>query len=188
MPIRPLFAGALGALLVAACTGVRLLSDIAPSTYDFRNFALYHAGRDTLVEVQGNPFHMDRAAFEKAVTDRMQGANFGRPTNFTTAPGPSVERNLRVVMAFNSTVDVRDLCASGFRPLPGGSGLTLKAAWCFEDREDSWVEATSDAVTSVNDPGFRDLIGETVLNLFPPYMDEETIRDSGDDLWEMHPD
>jgi hypothetical protein len=182
MTIKPLACVALTAFLLGACAAglVRLQSEVAPSTYSYSNFALYHAGRDTRVEVHGNPFSMDAAAFARAVTDHMQGANVGRPTHFTTTPGPSAERNMRVVMAFNSDADGYDLCNARFRPRGEVGVLTLKAAWCFAGREDSWVEATVGGAGSVNDPRFHDLVSQTVLNLFPTDMDYELLRDNGD--------
>ena len=183
MSLKPFLFLALAAASLGACSGVRLQSEVAPSTYDYQNFTLYHAERDTLVEVQGNPFNMDAGAFAKAVTGYMQGANFGRPTNFTTAPGANAERNMRVVMAFNSRTDSQNLCTAGYRPqAAAGGAISLKAAWCFDNRADSWVDATLGGITSTQDPGFHDLVEEVVLNLFPPQMDTETIRDNGDDI------
>ena len=58
----------LATLVVASCSAghVRLQSEYARSTYDYSNFALYHAERDTRVVIHGNPFDMDRAAFGQA--------------------------------------------------------------------------------------------------------------------------
>lgn len=182
MSMMRLFAAGCTAAFLAACSNVSLQSEYNPSSYDYRNFATYHGDRDTHVDVYGNPFGMDASTFAEAVTDHMQGANFGRPTNFTTAPGPSAERNLRVVMAFNSPMATYNLCEA--RPTGGGErsdGLVLKAAWCFDDREDSTVEARIAGATGPNDPRFRALVRETVLNLFPPRMDPELIWDNGDD-------
>lgn len=166
---------------LTACSGVWLQSEVAPSTYDYQNFTLYHAGRDTAVDILGNPFNMAPAAFAKAVTDHMQGANFGPRTNFTTTPGPSAEPNMRVVLAFNSAAGSEDLCSGAYRPSGDDGTLSLKAAWCFGDRTDSWVAATVKDVRSTQDAKFHDLIDEVVMNLFPPQMDTETIRDNGDD-------
>jgi hypothetical protein len=182
MSLKPLLSWALAATTLGACSGVHLQSEIAPSTYDYQNFTLYHAERDTLVEVQGNPFNMDAGVFAKAVTDHMQGGNFGRPTNFTTTPGASAEPNMRVVMAFNTSADSEALCTANYRPQTAGAAVSLKAAWCLENRVDSWVDATLAGVTSTQDPKFHDLIDEVVMNLFPPQMDTETIRDNGDDV------
>lgn len=169
--------------LLGACSGnlVHLQTDYNASAYDYANFALYHADRDTQVDVHGNPFGMDATAFAAAVTDRMQGANPGRRTNFTPTPGASAEKNLHVVMAFDTDSDGYDLCNGKIAShKPGTDVLTLRAAWCFSGRQDSMVEATVGRPKDVNDPRFRDLIQQTVLNLFPLYKDRELIRDNDD--------
>ena len=181
MPIKMKLFPALAALVVAACGAdhVRLQSEYARSTYDYRNFALYHAKRDTRVVIHGNPFDMDRTAFEKAVTNNMQGANSGRRTNFTTTPGRSAEPNLWVVMAFNADFAVYDLCRGKYiKTRPSKRALRLAAAWCFDGRQDSMVEAAVGPVADINDPRFRALVGQAVLNLFPQHMDRELFDDS----------
>ena len=170
-------------VLMGACSAdhVRLQSDYNRSTYDHRNFTLYHGDRDTKVIIHGNPFDMDRAAFAKAVTDTMQGAHFGRRTNFTTTPGKSAEKNLWVVMAFNARVGIYQLCqGTDIETRPRSRVLTLTAAWCFDGRQDSLVEAVVGQAKGVDDPRFRALVRQTVLNLFPQFKDREFIRDDGD--------
>jgi hypothetical protein len=172
------------ALVLGACSGayVFLQSQYNPSTYDFNNFSTYHAERDTRVVIHGNPFNMNAAAFARAVTDQMQGANNGRRTNFTTSPGKSAEKNLRVVMAFNAVNGDYDLCEG--KPIetkPTKNMLRLTAAWCFADRQDSMVEATVGAAKGVGDQRFRDIVQQTVLNLFPTHMDYILIRDQGNE-------
>lgn len=169
--------------ILAGCSGdnVALQSYYNYPAYDYANFSLYHAGRDTRVIVHGNPFGMDRTAFAKAVTDAMQGANIGRPTRFTTTPGPSAEKNLWVVMAFNTGNTIYGLC--GPRDYPseqggrGSEGLLLRAAWCFDGRQDSWVEARISGARGTGDPRFRALVRQTVLNLFVP---QRRFRDRND--------
>ncbi len=167
---------AAAALVVAACApgNVRLQTDYNQSTYDHRNFDLYHAARDTKVVIHGNPFGMEAEAFAKAVTGHMQGANPGRRTNFTTTPGKSAQKNLWVVMAFNARVGIYELCrAKRFETRVSEGVLSLRAAWCWDGRQDSQVTARVGAPKDVNDPRFRSLIRQTVLNLFPRYKDQE---------------
>ncbi len=171
---------AAAALVVVACApgNVRLQTDYNQSTYDHRNFDLYHAARDTKVVIHGNPFGMEAAAFAKAVTGHMQGANPGRRTNFTTTPGKSATKNLWVVMAFNAEVGIYGLCRDkSFKTRPTDGTLSLKAAWCFDGRQDSQVTASVSTPENVSDPRFRALIRQTVLNLFPRHMDQEFRRD-----------
>ena len=182
MPVKYRLGIVFTAFVLGACSTslVRLSSDYNESNYDYRNFALYHSERDTRVLVHGNPFGMAAADFAKAVTDNMKGANIGRPSNFTTTPGKSAEKNLRVVMAFNADTEYYDLCeTNSVNTRRSKDKLTLTAAWCFGDRQDSAVEAVVDGAKDVNDPRFRALVQETVLNLFPTHMDDILIRDDG---------
>ena len=171
---------AAAALVVAACAqdNVRLQTQFNRSTYTHRNFDTYHADRDTKVVVHGNPFGMEAAAFAKAVTGHMQGANPGRRTNFTTTPGKSAAKNFWVVMAFNAEVGINELCrGKRFKIRPSSGALSLRAAWCFDGRQDSRVTASVGAPEDANDPRFRALIRQTVLHLFPRHMDREFRRD-----------
>ncbi len=176
--IKMVFAAA--SLVVGACSAdnVHLQSSYNRSTYDFLNFTTYQAGRDTKVVIHGNPFAMNTEVFNKAVTDNMQGANFGQRTNFTTTPGKSAEPNIWVVMAFNANIGIYEIC--NYKPIktrPASIQLRLSAAWCFDGRQDSLVEATVGQVEDINDPRFRALIQQVVLNLFP----RNKFRDDSDD-------
>ena len=168
-------------LALAGCAqgAVRLQSELNQSTYDYSNFDLYHGHRDTEVVIYGNPFAMDAKAFADAVTRNMQGANSGLPTNFTTTP-KTAEKNLRVVMAFNTDADGYRLCSGkpvASRPQP--QVLTLNAAWCWGDSFQSFVEAETGAVSGVEDERFRALVQQTILNLFPrevPVREDQNDR------------
>ena len=179
MWIKPKLFVAAAALVVAACAQdkVRLQTDYNRSTYDHLNFGLYHADRDTKVVIHGNPFGMEAAAFAKSVTGHMQGANPGRRTNFTTTPGKSATKKLWVVMAFNAEVGIYGLCRDkSFKTRPTEGTLSLRAAWCFDGRQDSRVTASVATPEDVNDPRFRALVRQTVLSLFPRHVDRQLRR------------
>ena len=76
--------------VLGGCTGdtAKTVANTS-SLYSFGEFVLASGGRDTIVVVRGNPFGMDQMAFEKAVTDAMQGQNSGPRTNFTTLRHPA---------------------------------------------------------------------------------------------------
>ncbi len=105
-------------LMLGGCLGgaVRTVSDHA-SIYTFRDFVYLTSGRDTRVVVRGNPFNMDRKAFETAVTDAMQGQHFGPMNSITTlnslpavsdgpalkfAPGPQFCPCIASITAFSN--------------------------------------------------------------------------------------
>ncbi|MGE0651729.1 MAG: hypothetical protein AB7P12_08275 [Alphaproteobacteria bacterium] len=166
--------------LASACAPntVSVTSQVEPA-YDFNNFTAYHQNRDTKVEIQGSTFGADAQSFARAVTESMRGQNGGGPTNFTTSPGASAEKNLKVVLAFNATLSPTRICDDGTLAAASGDGTTLQAAWCFGDRIDSYVVARADAISGVNDPVFRNLVAEATRELFPAHNEEDTIRDNG---------
>jgi hypothetical protein len=84
-----------------------------------------------------------------------------------------------VVMAFNADIGAYDLCRGKYiKTRPGERALRLAAAWCFDGRQDSMVEAAVGPATGVSDRRFRALVGQTVLNLFPQHMDRELLDDN----------
>jgi hypothetical protein len=113
----------------------------------------------------------------------MQGQHAGPPAHFTTRPGPSAEKGLRVVMAFDTKPVGGSLCSTkAFEPGSYDGETVLHAAWCWEDRTESEVWAWAGVVTGVEDPKFRSLIAETTMDLFPPrgerrYEDRDRDRD-----------
>jgi hypothetical protein len=168
--------------LAGACApnGVSVTSQLEPA-YDFYNFTAYHQNRDTKVEILGSTFGADAQTFARAVTESMHGQNAGGTTNFTTSPGPSAEKNLKVVLAFNTTLAPTKICDDGTLAAAPGDGTTLQAAWCFGDRLDSYVVARAGAINGISDPAFRTLVVEATRELFPPRADDETIMDNGGD-------
>jgi hypothetical protein len=159
---------------VAACAGdqPRSIGTLHPTTYDYQNFNTYHRNRDTLVVVYGNPLAVDDAALGRAVGDAMRAS--GVQSNFTTAPGASAEKNLRVVVSFGRRPDNRGLCTlkPGDRVTVDRSGITeVHAAWCWSERVDSEVSSYVTAITSLDDPRFRALFSQATRELFPGSRD-----------------
>jgi hypothetical protein len=71
-------------------------------------------------------------------------------------------------MAFNANIGIYEICNyKSIKKRPASNQLRLSAAWCFDGRQDSLVEARVGQVEDINDPRFRALIRQTVLNLFP---------------------
>jgi hypothetical protein len=167
-----------GAVLIAACTAagdspVTFSRFGFDSTYDTGVFGLAAGGRDLRVVIVGNPFARDRAAFEAAVIDAMQGRNLGQKTNFTTNPGPDANEPYRVVMVFNPPADLTgpQLCASdplGVTPRPyGGGRLDLFAVFCRTSEVLTQLAAAIPGAEGTGDPLFVELVGQTTRGLFP---------------------
>ena len=165
--IRPLLIAPI-CLLMAACAGgsVQVMNDISGS-FDGQNFSSYHKDRDTRVVILGDTFGMNSDDFARRVTAAMDGQNVGGKTNFTTAPGPSAVQDFRIVLAFNSAVSGRDLCAAkGVKPSAQSSVPTIEAAWCWANSPQSFASARTASVVP-NDPRFAALIAATTRDLFP---------------------
>ena len=143
----------------------------ANTPYSFGAFILASDGRDTIVVVRGNPFGMDQMAFEKAVTDAMQGQHSGPRTNFTTRPSENTREGLRVVILFNGSpgVSAHSLCAAPekYGSQKGANGLHVMAAYCWEDEALTEVDGWAGAVGGVDSPVFASLLAQTTLELFP---------------------
>ncbi len=159
-------------LVLGACSGaaVKTVSDHT-LLYTHGEFVYLTSGRDTRVVVRGNPFDMDRKAFEKAVTDAMQGQHFGPRTNFTTGPSETARRDIKVVMLFNGpgTVLAHELCeAPGkFGSVQDAKELHVTAAFCSDGHPLTEVYAWAGAVTGVESPTFARLVAQTTMDLFP---------------------
>jgi len=161
-------------LIVACAPGsVRLTRlDISP-TYDPGEFAFVAAGRDLHVEIVGNPFGGDQAAFEAAVTDAMQGRHWGQRTNFTTTPGEDARLTHRVVFLFDPLPSQNGsrLCrgeATDLRTERVAGEIALFGAFCREETARSRIRGHIAAATGPEDPAFRELVGQVTRSLFPP--------------------
>ncbi len=165
-------------LALGGCAGAATTVAYTSSLYSFGEFVLASGGRDTIVVVRGNPFEMNHKAFEKAVTDAMQGQHFGPRTNFTTEPTENTKKEFKVVILFNGsqTVLADNLCKSPekYGSQKGAKGLHVMATYCWEDESLSEVDGWAGAVACAYSPVFASLIGQTTLDLFP-------TRDEDDD-------
>ncbi len=164
-------------LVLGGCAGA--VSTVASTShlYSFGEFVLYSGGRDTIVVVRGNPFEIDRKTFEKAVTDAMQGHNFGPRTNFTTGPAENAQKEFKVVMLFNGseTVLADNLCEAPemYGSQYGAKGLHVTAAYCWEDESLTEVDGWAGAVAGADSPVFASLIAQTTLELFSTRTDDD---------------
>jgi len=169
--------------LAGACAGpfVSSISDYHPS-YNPMNFTSYHAGRDTELRVIGEAsFGVSRADLGLAVGRDMHGQHFGRPSNFTLSPGPSAEKNLYVIMAFN-VEDDRDLCASAamLRPRPVTGKTVLQGAWCWSKETYAYVR-TEGPAAKPGDPVFSRMVADATGELFTRNPDVELQEEDNND-------
>ncbi len=164
-------------LVLGGCSGgaVKSVSDHA-GIYTHGLFVYLTSGRDTRVVVRGNPFNMDRKAFEKAVTAAMQGQHWGPRTHFTTGPSETARKDIRVVMLFHGskTVLAHELCEAPekFGPVQDGNVLHVTAAFCSDGFALTEVYAWAGSVPNVNSPTFARLVAQTTIELFPLVRDD----------------
>ena len=170
-------------LVLGGCVGGVTTVASTSSLYSYGEFVLASGGRDTIVVVRGNPFEMDQKAFEKAVTDAMQGQNFGPRTNFTTGPTENTKKEFRVVILFNGsqTVLADNLCKAPekYGSRKGAKGLHVTAVYCWEDESLTEVDGRAGAVAGVDSPVFASLLAQTTLDLFPT-RNEDDLHDDDD--------
>lgn len=162
---------ALALLALAACSsGGTVISYASYESYGVSHFSYAAAGRDFEVRVMGNPFaSTDPSALADAVVAAMQGATFGPQTHFVTRPTASTRNNFHVALIFNpapvTTADAA-CAAQGATTASADGRVRLLAAFCNRTRPLSFLESSASAA-GVADPGFRDLIRQSTLHLFP---------------------
>ncbi len=151
------------------------------STYQPGVFGYAAGGRDLRVIVTGNPTAAPREAFERAVTDAMQGKNWGPTTHFTTRPDSSARQDYWVSMIFGGDRYIGDyaICrGGGGRDIdPRSRPVRLQAAFCGGDRPLTSLLATVDDIASIDDPRLERVVAAAVVELFPLY---DGTRDDDD--------
>jgi hypothetical protein len=164
---------------LAGCSGTGIIDYVRLEPgYRAQQFAYAAGGRDLTADIQGNPFAMPKEEFDATVTDAMQGAHFGQPTNFTTTPGDSARQGYRVRLLFNGpgASSGRIVCAGEpaiVGPSPESGNVRLLAAFCNGDYPLSYLSAHVSGIRDAHDPTFRDFMQQVTTNLFPPQNRQE---------------
>ena len=134
------------------------------------------ADRDMRTVVVGNPFSAPKAEVDQAITDNMQGRNYGLPTHFTTTPGETARPGYSVVIMFDPPQGMAkdDICGeTGKRlPEPPGDRIRMLTGFCAGDGLLSWVIASISRVATPTDPAFGNLVAQSTRNLLP-YRDDD---------------
>jgi len=172
--------------LLAACTlpeGV-VRADRGEFGNQYSRSELFYAfdGREAAVTVVGNPFPVEQAALDRAVTETLERMPELPRADFTTTPGESARRAYRVVMVFVPAVPVvgQALCAapppSGSRPVAGPDPVALQAAFCHGGNMLSSAYGEVRGAASPDDPAFRRLVAQVSRQMFP-YRNPDTEDD-----------
>ena len=163
--------GLLAVAAVSACGAEILLGDVwRAGAAD--EFAAAAGGRDMRTLIIGNPFTEAKATVDAAITDAMQGHNYGPPTNFTTRPGPSAAKNYRITILFNPppAIGPNSMCGEtdALSAEDRGERLRLLAVFCSHGDPMSYVYGSTAAANSAADPAVRHLMASVTRELVPP--------------------
>ncbi len=175
MSIRGLLALTVGLLLsacVASSGGVVLTHNYIGYSYygSELSYAADKGGMPTAVA--GNPFSVNKAEFDRAVTDAMYRKNPGIAVEFSTEIDDPQRWLYRVVMYFDPPVNISGTTACNpeatLRSVPKkGNRLVLLAALCRGNKSLTEIRGTTARGLSADDPNFRALITQVMFNMFP---------------------
>ena len=173
-------------MLLSACAlgsggGVVLTHNQISTSYYGAELGYAAAKGGMPTAVFGNPFAVDKAAFDRVVTDAMYRKNPGIAVRFSTQIDDPQRWLYRVIMYFDPPVGISghtacDPNATLQSVAQKGDRLVLLAALCRGNRSLSEIRGTTSRGSGPNDPNFRLLITQVVLNMFPtrnPNLDTE---------------
>lgn len=166
---------------VAGCaTGDITYGAYYQSRYEPGAVALAAHQGEVPVRVLGNPFGVDDGRFRTAVIAAMQEKNAGPKLRFSAAEQPDHRYDYRVTMAFGAAeLGYNDLCRADLPPPPPVSdGVRGRAAFCIGGLLMSEISGRIAGAAGPDDPRFQRLIGQMVLELFPPYDPNNRDRDN----------
>lgn len=156
---------------LSAFGGVDIMQDGSYSKAARSVFIYAAANSDLKVEVIGNPFTVAKSVTDKAVTDAMQGSDFGINANFTTKPGPNAATNYRIVVMFNPPRHLSEgrLCGdiSDLKSGKKEGWQTVLMAFCAGDQPESWISANASPFEGPGGDHFNTVIGNMAWRLIP---------------------
>jgi hypothetical protein len=163
----------IGGLLVTACAGQSTIyNNMLSGGYRPYVFGYAAGRRDLTTVIVGNPFEIDQAELNRRLVDMLNASpNFLQPTHFTTTPGPSARQQYRAVFLFNRQIVLPGRACRAPEKVPAadlGATTRLVAVFCQRGGYLSTVTGELQNVAGIDDPRFRQLIGQMVPLLFPP--------------------
>ncbi len=151
--------------LLGACSAGTLNYRYVESEYDTQEYASIPYTKAMKLEINGNPFNMPQADFNKLVNDAVQ------------APGmvPTDASPYRVRLSFNRGATATYLCESTGDPVDkglasggmNGGEVTLAAALCNGKDVRTYTLGSIDDVNGPDDPAFKSFLRRAVVYLFP---------------------
>lgn len=160
------------AALAAACGDPVKISQsdqILPYSPQLVNYAAQTGAM--AAQAYGNPFGSPSDA--AALIEGLPLPGWFTTAKLTARPGPNVAANIRVVIVFNpgwKGPGMDDACRNaGALPLGpgGGASLRIAATLCADNRAISWLVAEAPTPKGPDDPAFRRLMDQVLVNLLP---------------------
>ena len=141
------------------------------SLYEPAQVRLAASAGPTLAVIRNNPFPRD--AGNAGVLAAMQGRTYAARLTFAQSARPDDRYGYKVVLNFGpSLYGAPDECAAPPTPpstTPPPERITASAAFCIGDALLSDAFGAVQGATGPDDPKFRQLIGDLLVALTPPY-------------------
>ncbi len=162
-----------GAVALSACSGggVTTVRSRDTTTYSAGLYvqSLAQQGTNSVV-VRNGPFPAESVVM--ALRARYEGGQY----RFALGTPPDWNGYTIIIGFGGAPVGSRNLCENPDLPLPASSnGLAVVADYCFRDRLVTEVVSHGPAASGPDDPHFRELIGQSIAELFtnetPQFMD-----------------
>lgn len=161
-----------GALALSACSGVTIVRSEGGTTYSAGLYVQSAAQNGTnAVVIRNSPFPED------AVLAALRGRYQGDQYRFALGT-PSDWNGYTVILGFGGApIGAQNLCENPNQTQPAASvgRIHLVADYCYGPRLVTEVLSRSPAVSGPEDPRFRDLIGQSIAELFT----DEPFQDRG---------
>ncbi len=173
---KSFLAGAAGATLLAVLAGCGGQTTVVQPTYRTSYdpaLLVYAASRGGMkVDIVGEPFAGRAAEVSRTVTTRLSQSIPGVDMPFFTKPPAGFDSPYRVVMLFDPSpgANFQDLCtAPEGQPTARSPGrVQVAAALCSTGQTITRVRGSVSNVTSPDEAGFADLMGQVGRGLFLP--------------------
>jgi hypothetical protein len=162
----------LAGLGLYACTGASVIShSYYNSAYSPDHVQLAAASGTAVAAIRNNPFAADRD--NAGVVAAMQGRNFGPRLYFSQTPRPDDKYGYKVILDFrppgpSSAYQCQGESTPPTSAPPSGQ-IDVTATFCVGDRLLTDAAGTVSGATGPDDPRFRQLIGDIMVALTPPY-------------------
>jgi hypothetical protein len=164
------------AALSSACDDGPASIDAAPRSQAIDStFTHVVTAGPLLLEIIGQPFAMERGVFLNLLAKMLEDAvNHNPPLRYTFDQRATPNPNYRTVIVFNPprNLDPHELCGGGGQPAEsGGDKLTVMAVFCNRQTVMAAVQGWVKNTKGVDDPRFRQLIGQVGRSLYAPAPD-----------------